>query len=162
MRNLNKIFLFFIILSLLCAYKSFAQELASKELIENAKVYDGQAIIYQGEVIGDIMPRGNFVWINVKDDFSAIGIWVPKELAGQITYSGSYKFKGDYIVIEGEFNRACKQHGGELDIHATSINKLLEGSIIKKELSPQKQKIAFLLLGLALCLGILQTLRMRR
>ncbi|MFH1655157.1 MAG: DNA-binding protein [Candidatus Omnitrophota bacterium] len=162
MRKLNKIFLYLIILSLLCASKSFAQELASKELIENAKIYDGQAVVYIGEAIGDIMQRGNFVWINVKDEYAAIGIWLPKKLADEIVYTGSYKDKGDILEIEGTFNRACGQHGGELDIHATSIKKLVEGSEIKRELSPQKQKIAFLVLGLALCLGILQTLRMRR
>jgi hypothetical protein len=139
-----------------------AEELTSKDLIKNAEQYDGQRVIYKGEVIGDIMQRGKFVWLNVRDDYAAVGVWSPKELTEDIIFTGSYKFRGDYIKIAGVLNRACSQHGGELDIHADSIIKLKEGVRLKEELSPQKRKTTLLLLGVAICLGILQILRRKQ
>lgn len=149
------------ILFLLCSITSvcLAQDFSSKNLIEHAKQLDGQTVTYKGEAIGDIMQRGRFVWLNVVDDHAAIGIWAPKELAESVSFTGGYKTKGDHIEIEGVFNRACEIHGGELDIHAESINKLQEGSRVGHELDPRKERTALLFLGVAVCLGILQVLR---
>jgi hypothetical protein len=131
-------------------------------LINNAKEYDGKIISYQGEVIGDVMVRGVFAWINLNDGKNAIGIWLPKESVEIINYKGSYKEKGDWLEITGELHRSCLEHGGDLDIHATSVKKLTEGSKVIEQLNLRKQKATIFFLGLALCLGILQILRMRR
>ncbi|MFH1576537.1 MAG: hypothetical protein ABID35_03250, partial [Candidatus Margulisiibacteriota bacterium] len=42
---------------------SFASTVSGNELVENAKQYNGKLIEYEGEVIGDIMKRGDHAWL---------------------------------------------------------------------------------------------------
>jgi len=123
-----------------------AQSISSVELINNAKNYNGNTVVYQGEVIGDIMLRGEYAWMNVNDGKNAIGIWIRKELIKDILYTGSYKSRGDIVEITGKFNRSCLEHGGDLDIHAQLINKISSGSKIPH--SVNKKQIN-LILGLS-------------
>jgi hypothetical protein len=108
----------------------YAQSISSAELINNAKKYNGNTIVYQGEVIGDIMVRGEYVWINVNDGKNAIGIWIKKELIKDIIYTGSYNAKGDLVEVAGKFNRSCIEHGGDLDIHSHYLTKINSGNLV--------------------------------
>lgn len=132
----------------------FAQPISSTDLINNAKQYDGKEVVYTGEVIGDIMARGNFAWINVNDGKAAIGIWIEKGLTQSVNYTGSYKSKGDWIEISGVFHRACSEHGGDLDIHAQQIRKIISGGEIPEKLEQGKRNLVFILLGV-LCLALI-------
>lgn len=145
--------------SLLLATYCFAQPVSSRDLIEHAKEYDGKIVSYQGEVIGDVMLRGDFAWVNANDGLNAIGIWVSKDLARKITLTGSYKFFGDTISVEGKFNRACLQHGGDLDIHANSLAILEKGYAVKETISIQKIIASLAFLAIVLFLGLLRILR---
>ncbi len=129
------------------AHISYAQSISSTDLINNAKQYDGKVVDYRGEVIGDIMIRGQYVWININDGPNAIGIWVVKTLIKDIVYKGSYAFKGDEIEVTGIFNRSCSEHGGDLDIHVQSINKISTGRQIPESLDFNKIKSALVLSG---------------
>jgi hypothetical protein len=113
--------------------------------------------VYQGEAIGDIMLRGEHAWVNVHDGKNAIGVWVKKDLAGNITFTGSYKFKGDIIEVEGTFNRSCAMHGGDLDIHAEGIAVIQRGRAVDEVVSLSKQKWA-IGLGIILLLTVFLTL----
>ncbi len=144
---------FFLLLDV--AYAALVEPTSSIDLIEHSEKYDEQNITFEGEVVGDIMIRGDFTWINISDIDSAIGIWAPRELSDKITYKGGYKYNGDRVRIEGVFHRACSEHGGDLDIHAESIEILEVGSERIHEVSEKKQKLANILLGVLLCLGIL-------
>ena len=135
-----------------------AEAVSSADLIENAKDYDGRNISFQGEVIGDIMRRGDFAWVNIADEYNAIGIWVPKDLADKITYAGDYKHIGDYIELTGTFHRACLLHNGELDIHVRELRILRQGQYKEEVTDSKKQNIALIFLGVTLCLGILRLL----
>jgi len=104
-----------------------AAPIGSSKLINHAKQYDNIVIEFQGEAIGDIMVRGEHVWLNVKEGSSAIGVWAAKDMAKDIHHTGSYRFKGDQIKITGAFHRACLTHGGDLDIHADKIEIVKHG-----------------------------------
>ena len=132
------LFLLFISRNLDC----YAQLTSSIELINNAKNYNGNTVVYKGEVIGDIMVRGEYAWINVNDGKNAIGIWVKKELIKDILYTGSYKAKGDLIEITGKFNRACMEHGGDLDIHAHYLTKVTSGNAVSYAANTKKINLA--------------------
>jgi len=140
---------------------ALAQEISSKELIKNAKLYDGKTVVYKGEVIGDVMVRGGFAWVNAYDGINAIGIWVPLAFTREIVYTGSYKAKGDIIEVTGIFNRACPEHGGDLDIHAQALRKLASGRVVRETLNPSKVKQALILLGVLFLVWIL-TLFLRK
>jgi hypothetical protein len=130
----------------------FAQTISSTDLINNAKDFDGQIIIYQGEVIGEVMARGDYAWVNLNDDKNALGIWVKKDLVGKIANTGSYKVIGDTVEVTGVFHRSCLAHGGDLDIHAESLRVVKSGNRVRQYLSVRRQKMA---LGLGVILIIL-------
>ena len=155
-----KIF-FIVVLTLLwgsfaCAQSQQARWVTSKELIKGAREFDGEAVIFIGEVIGDIMRRGNFAWINVQDDYGTIGVWVSIDLIKDIAYLGDYDHKGDIVAVEGKFSRADSGLNGELCIRAAEIRVIFPGLIVFHQLSFLKKKMAFIFLILA---GLLMGLR---
>jgi len=140
---------------------SYAQPISSSQLINSAKELDGKIVTYQGEVIGDVMKRADFAWVNVHDGINAIGIWVSYSLAREIIYTGSYKAKGDIIEVFGIFHRACPEHGGDLDIHAETLRKIDSGRFLRERLNPAKGNQALILLGVLFLVWIL-TLFLRK
>ena len=130
-----KTFFITIFTGILIASSASVMEVTSTELINNAKEYDKKEVIYSGEVIGDIMKRDEYAWINVSDGDNAIGIWLPFEETKKIEYTGQYRYRGDIVKITGIFNRACPEHGGDLDIHAKSIEVMERGYEIKRNIN---------------------------
>jgi hypothetical protein len=134
---------------------AFSQSLSSSELIKNAKEYDGKLIAYSGEVIGDVMLRGEFAWVNINDGENAMGIWMNAALAQEIKFTGNYKSRGDNLEIVGVFHRACLEHGGDLDIHAQSWRKIGNGRMVKEKLNFDKVRLSLILLGALFLIWIL-------
>jgi hypothetical protein len=125
------------------AGNGFSQTISSTELINKAKDYDGQAVVFQGEVIGEVMARGEYAWVNLNDGKNALGIWIKKDLAVSIANLGSYKVSGDIVEVSGVFHRSCLTHGGDLDIHAESLSLVKSGNRVKHHLSGRRLNIAF-------------------
>ena len=138
-----------------------AQSISSDELINNAKSIDGKSVAYIGEVVGDVMIRGEYAWVNLLDEKNAIGVWVGKDLVKDITYTGSYKFKGDVVEVSGVFHHACLQHGGDLDIHAQSLTKIIPGRPVQEIPNFKKGNIVILLSGALVLIWILVLLKRR-
>ncbi len=140
---------------------ALAQGISSDALIKNAKIYDGKAVIYRGEVIGDVMKRGDFAWVNIHDGENAIGIWAPLVFTKEIVHTGSYRAKGDVIEVSGIFNRACSEHGGDLDLHAQTLRKIGSGKIVRERINPSKVIQASIILGVLFLVWI-STLFLRK
>lgn len=134
---------------------AFSQSLSSGELIRNAKEYNGKLIVYSGEVIGDVMLRGEFAWVNINDGENALGVWMSAALAKEIKLTGNYKSRGDILEIVGVFHRACPEHGGDLDIHANSLRKVANGRMVKEKLNFDKASLSLILLGALFLIWIL-------
>ncbi len=140
---------------------AFAQAVSSNDLINQPEQYDGKIISFAGEVIGDIMVRQGFAWVNVNDKNNALGVWVKKELLKEIVYSGGYKNIGDWIEITGVFNRACPEHGGDMDIHANTLKKIKNGVSVPYIDDLNKRRLSLTLLGIIGGLWILMLLTKR-
>ncbi|MDD5108342.1 MAG: DNA-binding protein [Candidatus Omnitrophica bacterium] len=138
---------------------AFPQSLSSAELISHAKQYDGQVITYSGEVIGDVMGRGEFAWVNINDGDNAVGVWINAGLTKEINFTGNYKSHGDILEITGIFHRACLEHGGDLDIHAQTVHKVASGEIINQKLNFGKVSLGLILLGVLFLIWILNLFR---
>ncbi|MCX5704505.1 MAG: DNA-binding protein, partial [Candidatus Omnitrophica bacterium] len=99
----------FLLLLVLClvlvvfSYNCYAQTSTSLDLLNNAKQYDGKAINYKVEVIGDVMICGDYAWLHVNDGTIAVGIWASKTMIQDIRYAGDYHKKGDIVEISGTF-----------------------------------------------------------
>ena len=163
-KNLKTVFWFFGFLVLwFFGSNCYAKPISSTELIEKAKEYNNQVVEFEGEVVGDVMARGDFAWVNVNDGQNAIGIWGQKDQIQEIVNrKGFYKCKGDIIRVKGEFHRACAQHGGDLDIHMTKGLRIKDGFSIPHQPSSTKMKWAFSLSLVALGLAALAALKSRK
>jgi len=161
MKKIYSIFIMCILVTAFCSLFtfSFAQPISSTELINHAKEYDGKIVVYEGEVIGDIMVRQDNAWVNVNDTDNAIGIWMNAALIKDIVYTGSYKSTGDIVEIIGVFHRACPEHGGDLDIHAQSLRKISSGKLFKEKLNLGKRNYALVLFAMLGLIWILTLLK---
>ena len=135
-------------------YFLYAQRISSKELISKSESFDGKEIIYQGEIIGERMCREKGCWLNVKDGDFAIGVWIPSEIKFIPKYTGSYKYQGDEIEIRGIFHRNCKEHLGEIDIHAQKVVLIKEGKEIEHTVGIVKKNLVIFIWGI-LCLVLI-------
>ncbi|HSK48434.1 MAG TPA: hypothetical protein VLA05_10600 [Coriobacteriia bacterium] len=137
----------------------------SAELVEHPKQWDGETITFAGEAITQAMIRGDHAWIHVNDDAyylknveegaplggynSGHAIWLPANLVRKITYYGDYTHEGDVVSVTGVFNAACGEHGGDMDIHATSLDVVAEGHEFEEPVSLEKLGAAVALVALA-------------
>ncbi|MCK9572813.1 MAG: DNA-binding protein [Candidatus Omnitrophica bacterium] len=156
----NKIIFLLSFLFCLWSFACFSEAVSSAELIASAKQYDGKEIVYRGEVIGDVMIRGKFAWINVNDTKNAIGVWLTADLAKEVSYAGSYKTKGDIVEVKGKFNRACLEHGGDLDIHANSLQIIEKGKNVAEVISPRKITTAIVFFIICLTLTVIYFIKL--
>ena len=112
-----------------------ASAVTSSDLINDAPLYDGKLVTYEGEVIGDIMEG----WVNVGDQSGAIGVFFDsKDMLSKIKIKGNYRFTGDRVKVTGIFHQSCRAHGGDLDIHGQKLEIIKEGRNIYRPLDRTK------------------------
>ncbi len=141
----------------------YAHPLTSLDLINNAKQYDNKTVSYQGEAIGEVMVRGDHAWLHVNDGIIAVGIWAPKIMTDDIRYIGDYQHKGDVVEVAGTLHRACSEHGGDFDIHASEIKKITSGCSISQPVSKKKIRIgAYSLMFVMLFMALERLLQKNR
>lgn len=98
------------------------------EVVARAAELDGQQVIFEGEAIGEALRADrDSVWVNVLGDGTAIGVWMPREMARPIEHWGGYRQTGDTLRVTGVVNLACDSHGGDLDVHATALEVVERG-----------------------------------
>jgi len=145
---------------------------ASAALIENASAWDGRSISLAGEAVGEALARGDHAWLHVNDDAyqardlgrprsgynSGQAIWATVELARRVRRFGDYRNEGDAVRVSGEFHAACREHGGDMDIHATGLVVVREGHAVTHRLNSRRLGIG---LGLLLLAGTLWLVRFR-
>lgn len=133
----------------------------SGELVEDPKKWDGREITFTGEAITEAMERGENAWIHLNDDAyylrnveegaqlggynSGHAVWLPAELTERIEYYGDYGHEGDVVTVRGTFNAACREHGGDMDIHATELTVENPGRPVREPVKPIKVLVAIVL-----------------
>jgi hypothetical protein len=107
------------------------------EIVSEAHELDGRTVTFEGEAIGEALRADRrTVWVNVLDEGTAIGVWMPKEMAARIARFGSYRQTGDTVRVTGTLNLACDQHGGDLDVHAASLEVVAAGKPRSERVRP--------------------------
>jgi hypothetical protein len=133
------------ILAALIALASFAPAFAfgeahaavgTRDLIDRPFEYDGKTVSLEGEAIGESMRRGEWAWANLLDGYAAIGVFAPAKALASIESYGSSRGKGDSVRVLGTFRRACPEHGGDMDIHALSIEIVERGKPTPRPVDP--------------------------
>ncbi len=153
-----------------CGVALAAEEVTIEELVSGMHAFDGKEVTISGEAVGDVMLRGDHGWVTVNDDAYStrsvqegggfagysnwgIGVWAPRAELEDIHILGGYKNKGDQVRVTGIFHRACREHGGDTDIHASRIEVLEPGHPISHPFNYWKLGVALALAALALSLG---------
>ena len=154
-------------------------EVDSAALVDNANAWNGRTITFTGEAIGEQMIRGDMAWIHINDDAyakrnieegatfagynSGHAIWLPAELARQIRFFGDYRHAGDIVTVIGVFHAADPEHGGDMDIHATSLTIVRPGHPVIHVIDTRRALLAAGLLALAsLLYGVRRNAARRR
>lgn len=157
-------------------------KITSTMLIDSPKTFDRTTVDFTGEAIGERMVRDagtskNGAWLAVNDDpymyhgvgnhtrlegyNSGMSVWVsPASLTDGIKNYGGYKHNGDVVKVRGVFHAACAEHGGDMDIHATSLEIVRTGEPIYHAVTRIRVVIAVVLC--ALVLALLVIIRYRR
>ena len=131
------------------------------QLIEEAAKHDGKEVLIEGELIGDLMARGDHLWLSLLDKGTAVGVWVDKSKLPPISFLGAYGVQGDTVQIRGIMHRACPEHGGDLDIHAEAVELLKRGGAVSHPINRLKIFAAFTLSIIGLWLVLLWRRRER-
>lgn len=122
------------------------------DFIEKGTEYDNKTFTIEGEAIGEIMKRGDNCWININDGNMAIGIWCDFDLGTKVSTFGNYHNTGDTIKVTGEFHKACPEHGGDLDFHATSLEIVKSGTKTSHPISSARVILSCILLPISVVL----------
>ncbi|MDI6900805.1 MAG: hypothetical protein QMC79_03825 [Anaerosomatales bacterium] len=125
------------------------------------EVADGTQVTFSGEVVSEALRDGeDRVWLNVLDEGVAIGVNMPAEMAEKVSVFGDHRNDGDVVRVTGVYNEACRTHGGDMDVHAETVDVLEQGG--ERTLEPQAWKGVVGLLGLvAAFIGSRRLRRMR-
>ncbi len=121
---------------------------SSTSLIEDSRAWDGHGAAFTGEAIGESMSRGSMSWIHLNDDAyveksiregavlggtnSGMAVWTPSGMARRIRHFGGYGCQGDIVKVTGVFHAACREHGGDMDIHASRLEIVRPGRRIRE------------------------------
>jgi len=140
-------------------------EVSSMTLVEEAAKWNGRKVIFTGEAVGEGMVRGLKCWIHINDDVymwknieegaklggynSGQAIWVDAGLAREITFYGNYLHEGDIVKVTGTFNSVCRDHGGDMDIHADTLEIVRIGHRVEHVINYKRAVLALIMLGLA-------------
>ncbi len=152
------------------AARGAESQVTVQELVEKAQEYDGREVVVEGEVVGDVMMRGEEAWITVNDDpysrrsleeggeFAGlsnygIGVVLPRAEAEKVKVLGGYKHHGDRVRVRGIFHRADREHGGDTDIEGVSLEVVKPGYPIPHPFSYGKLAVALALSAAAAFLG---------
>ncbi len=135
-----------------CSAENIGSRTAA-ELIENGKLLDGSEVSMTVEMIGDVMSRGEFAWVNGLDSTGAMGFWIPSDQASKVKVLGNGKFKGDTVRISGIFHRACQEHGGDMDIHVSYLAIIKPGYSFTRKIPDEKIRWSVLLTVTGLIIG---------
>lgn len=132
------------------------------DLAADVRQYDGQQVTLRGEVIGTVMRRGEYVWANVGDGSTAVGVWAPARILEEIGPGGGYARKGDVVEVTGTFHAACPLHGGDPDLHAVAWQVVEKGGAREHFLPPWRWGLAAAMVGAGVLLTVVAVGRARR
>lgn len=139
--------------SIIIPIKANANDYTLNDLIEKGKLLDGRELVLKGEAVGEEIKRGDYSWININDTTNAMGIYMTKEDSLKVKNYGGYNKRGDILEVVGTFNRACKEHGGDMDVHAIDVLVIEKGELTKYKLPKEKIILAIIMPILTLVIG---------
>lgn len=140
MEKVGRVVILTILTVLISTFTVYASEEKMKisKLIDMGKEYDNKVITIEGEAIGELLERGENSFVNINDGSSAMGVYLKTSVGETIEYYGDYHHIGDNVRVKGVFHRACKEHGGDMDIHSEKFEIVSKGYGVTHEIATWK------------------------
>lgn len=125
--------------------------------------FDGQLVVYVGEVVGDVLQRDDGAWVLANDDDyalevgplsghtefagsnSGLSLWLPGDQAKLVDEPGNAQRRGDVIEVRGVVNRTDPADGGGLTIRALQTRVLVEAQYIDGAVNGVQAGVAIVL-----------------
>jgi hypothetical protein len=129
--------------------------------------FDGVAVSYVGEVVGDLLLRDGGAWVLVNDDDYALTVgplpahgrhrggnrgltvWLPEEFHAEVTGLGRPNQRGDVLAIDGQVVRSDPADGGGLTLRAAEVEVLAAATAVDEPLDVPQLWFALAMLVLA-------------
>ena len=116
------------------ADNSFIYDTTIEDILAETSLHDGRIVQFVGEAIGDRVlddASGKYCWVTVESTADGsdanISVYMTVEQAAQIDHFGRYGVTGTTLQIRGNFNQACPEHEGLIDVHATNVGVTARG-----------------------------------
>ncbi len=143
------------------AHAAEVRPVTIQQITSRMAIQSGALVRFEGEAIGEALDAGSDrVWVNVLDGGVAIGVVVDRDAAAAISTWGSYRHTGDRVRVEGVYHVACSEHGGDMDVHATSLEVVAPGVERIERADPLELVVG--LIGLTVAAGAWLGARARR
>jgi aspartyl/asparaginyl-tRNA synthetase len=156
-----KLFIFFILVSLLFLPFAYAKSSVLEAILAFPEKFDGQEVRIEGEVIGEPLRDNQGVWINITSGLKQIGIFSADEkVIEKITYWGSYRETGDQVMIRGVFYQECPLHQ-KPDVHLKNLQVIKVGQKNDYPVSPQKKQLAMVLSLICLTTALIYFIKLK-
>jgi hypothetical protein len=151
----------------------------SGDLVDCPAYHDGHLVRYRGEIVGAIMIRGSFAWIQVNDDIYAdagplpthaeflggnagVGVLLPVSATRVIERIGGPHTQGDVVEVVGRFQRIDDETREVAVIRASTLEVVQPGTDVWLPIQTDRLVAALLLVPLAGSAVTLQIIARRR
>ena len=149
-------------------------------LIDCPDVFHGRAVTYEGEVVESVLHRGGHAFVQLNDDpYADVGGPIPEtrtqlggnsgitvildgDTADVIATLGSYRARGDVLVVRGTFHHAHPTAGGAPAIAAATAALARPGGPIRHTVPPRRLVVAVVAALVAATLAVGNRLGWRR
>ena len=141
------------------------RQVTSSQLYDCPQTFDGALLRYRGEVVGAVLRRNEGAWVHLNDDIYAgdigplpahrdyrggnggLGVFIPHELADQISHVGGPRDRGDIVEVIGRFHRV-DEATGEVAILRALQGTVTPGEPLERPLLPARRVVAIILTAL--------------
>jgi hypothetical protein len=125
-------------------------------LVNAGQQLDGQEVVIEGEVVGDIIAAENgHRWLMLQDGGASISVLISEDDLDKVVRLGRYGQIGTRLEVTGEFRTDCVEHQGLVDVHATKLVVLDEGTGLTERVDVRKLQVGGLLVVIGGCLLVL-------
>lgn len=142
----------------------------STELLECPSLFDGQPVVYEGEVVRAVLRRGDRAWVQLNDDpygveigplprhlttagaNSGMAVSIPAADAARIDHVGNARAWGDRVRAVGVFLRADPADAGGPAIQAHTVEITAVGETVDPRVTPARLVVALLLAAAAVAM----------
>ena len=116
------------------AGKGYSQ--AVESILKHKDFFDRKSVSVEGEVVGDIIKRGNHSIVNLKDGSFFIGLVLTPEQVHSIEFTRTSQSRGDLVKAEGIFYKEYPELSGEsiISVKDLVVVKLLHRLLMEVHL----------------------------